>query len=212
MRMRNCVSSECLATSLHGDSKTQHDSVPAVTLSGEVDSYPERRWAEEAVMRVHGVTAIAEEISVRSKWHATNDTDIAREAGEALDRAVDLPEGAITATVHDHVVTLSGHVPWNHQRDAASRAVRYLKGVANVQNAITIRPTVSASGVKSAITAALVRSAQFEGSDVSVTADSAGVVTLNGTVHSWSERQSAQQAAWFAPSVTSVTNDLLIQN
>jgi osmotically-inducible protein OsmY len=128
-------------------------------------------------MRVRGVTAIAEEISVRSKLHATNDTDIAREAGEALDRAVDLPEGAITATLHDHVVTLSGHVPWNHQRDAASRAVRYLKGVANVQNAITIRPTVSASGVKSAITAALVRNAQFEGSDVSVTADSAGVVT-----------------------------------
>jgi len=184
----------------------------AVTLTGEVGSYPERRWAEEAAMRVRGVTAIAEEISVRSKWHAANDTDIAREAGEALDRSVDLPDGSVTATVHDHVVTLSGQVPWHYQREAATRAVRYLKGVANVFNTITIRPTVSAEGVKTAITAALVRGAQFEGSDISVTSDSAGAVTLHGKVHSWTERQAAQQAAWFAPGVSSVKNDLLIQN
>jgi len=84
--------------------------------------------------------------------------------------------------------------------------------VANVFNTITIRPTVSAEGVKTAITAALVRGAQFEGSDISVTSDSAGAVTLHGKVHSWTERQAAQQAAWFAPGVSSVKNDLLIQN
>jgi osmotically-inducible protein OsmY len=71
---------------------------------------------------------------------------------------------------------------------------------------------VSSAGVKTAITAALVRSAQFEGGDVAVTADAAGAVTLNGTVHSWTERQAAQKAAWLAPGVTSVTNELLIQN
>lgn len=32
-----------------------------VTLSGEVDSYPERRLAEKAAFRIHGVTAVADE-------------------------------------------------------------------------------------------------------------------------------------------------------
>jgi hypothetical protein len=85
----------------------------AVTLSGEVTSYPERYHAEQAAKRVRGVTAVAEEIAVRSTWVTLNDTDtdIAREAGEALDRSVDVPPGAVTASVHDHRITLPGPSP-----------------------------------------------------------------------------------------------------
>jgi len=184
----------------------------AVTLSGEVDSYPQRRWAEEAAMQVRGVTAIAEEIVVRGTGHETSDTHIAREAGESLERAVDLPQGTVTATVHNHTVTLAGQVPWHFQREAAARAVRYLKGVVDINNQIVIKPVVSASGVKSAISAALVRGAQFEGGQISVVADAQGAVTLTGKVHSWTERQAAQSAAWAAPGVTTVSNELLIQN
>jgi osmotically-inducible protein OsmY len=98
----------------------------AVTLSGEVESYPEKSLAEKAVQRVRGVTAIAEEITVRDTWGAA-DTDIAREAGEALQRSVDVPD-TVRATVHGRVVTLSGVVEWQYQRAAAARAVRHLKG------------------------------------------------------------------------------------
>jgi osmotically-inducible protein OsmY len=38
----------------------------------------------------------------------------------------------------------------------------------------------------------------------------AGVATLEGTVHSWSESQQANAAAWSAPSVTGVINNLRI--
>jgi len=184
----------------------------AVMLSGEVDSYPEKLHAEKAALRVRGVTAIAEELTVRGKWQGAGDADIAREATQALDRAVNVPEGAVTATVHDHVITLSGHVPWQYQREAAGRAVRYLKGVTNIHNTITIKPTVSAAGVKASINAALVRSAQLESSHITVKDDTQGVVRLEGTVHSWAERQAAQDAAWFAPGVTDVVNDLLVRN
>jgi len=183
----------------------------AVTLSGEVDTYPEKRSAEHAAFRVHGVTAVAEEITVRNTWLGVNDTDIAREASEALERSVAVPDGMVTAAVHDHRITLSGQVPWHFQREAAETAVRYLKGVNEVLNGITIRPTASPDGIKDAITAALVRSAQFEGRHTTVTASPAGAVTLDGTVHSWSERRDAEHAAWSAPGVTDVTNRLRIQ-
>jgi osmotically-inducible protein OsmY len=184
----------------------------AVTLSGEVESYPERLLAQEAALKVRGVTAIAEEITVRSGFQGTNDTDIAREANEALQRSVDIPGGSVSATVHDRAITLTGHLPWNYQREAAGRSVSYLKGVRTVHNEITVRPTVSATGIKAAIGEALKRTADAEGRHTTVTADAAGAVTLDGKVHSWTERQAAAQAAWFAPGVTSVTNNLVISN
>ena len=182
-----------------------------ITLSGEVGSYPEKRVAEHAAFRVHGVTAVTEDITVHSSWQGINDADIAAEAGQALDRSVSVPEGLVTATVHDHVLTLSGQVPWHHQREAADRAVHYLKGVSMVNNHITIRPTASAQDIKAAITAALVRSAWVEGNHTTVTADATGAVILEGAVHSWSERRDAERAAWSAPGVTEVTNCLRIQ-
>ena len=182
-----------------------------ITLSGQVDSYPEKRLAEHAVLRVRGVTAVAEEITVHTRWGDVTDTDIAREAGQALDRSVSVPDGMVTATVHNHIVTLAGQVPWHYQREAAEQAVRHLKGVTNLLNLITIRPTASAAGIKTAITAALVRGAQTDGRNTTVTADAAGAVTLEGSVHSWSERTDAEHAAWSAPGVTDVTNRLRIQ-
>ncbi|HEV2639061.1 MAG TPA: BON domain-containing protein [Actinocrinis sp.] len=183
-----------------------------VTLSGEVDSYPEKLIAEHAAMRVRGITAVAQEITVRNQWMEMNDTDIAREAREALERAVDVPVGTVNATVHDHILTLTGQVPWQFQREAAGRAVHSLRGVRDIANAVAIRPTVSTADIKNAISAALVRSARLEGKATTVTADAAGTVTLQGVVHSASERREAERTAWSAPGVVSVDNRLRIEN
>ena len=164
----------------------------AVTLSGEVDSYPEKRQAEMAAQRVRGVTSIAEDITVRSTWGEVNDTDIAREASEALQRAVDVPTGSVKAAVRDHVIDLTGTVAWQFEREAAIRSVRYLKGVKSVYNTIMVRPhlpvPVSATEIKNSINGALVRHAQAETKHTKVIADAHGAVTLEGTVGSWSER------------------------
>ena len=182
----------------------------AVTLCGEASSYPEKYLATKAALRVRGVIAVADEITVRSSYTAGNDTDIAREAGEAIERAVDLPVAAVTATVHQGTVTLSGEVAWQYQREAASRAVRYLRGVTNVLNVVTIRPTASPANIDTSITAALVRGAQLAGRYTDVTSDGDGVVTLEGTVRSFSERQAAAHAAWSAPGVTDVINNVRV--
>src|SRR3984957_10616714 len=96
----------------------------AVTLGGEVDTYPQKLLAEKGALRARGVTAVANDITVRYSWAEPSDTDVARQAGEALQRAVDVPAESVKAVLHDHHITLTGAVAWNHQREAADRSVR----------------------------------------------------------------------------------------
>ena len=181
----------------------------AVTLSGEVDSYPQLLLATKAAQRVHGVTALAQDLTVHSMWSSANDTDIAREAGEAIARSVDVPD-QVTVNVSNHFITLSGTVTWQHEREGAERSVRYLKGVKGVINDIAIKPTVATDDVKKSIKAALIRTAVEEGKHISVTADHAGVVTLQGKVGSFAERRQAQHIVWSAPGVTGLNDHLLV--
>jgi osmotically-inducible protein OsmY len=181
----------------------------AVTLSGEVNSYPEKRLAERAALRVRGVSAVADEITVRLPGEGINDTDIARDVGEALQRAVDVPP-TVSAVVHDHAVTLSGTATWQYQREAAERAVRYLRGVTAVHDEVALRPSVAPADVKRKITSALVRNAQLDANGVEVETAPGGVVTLRGAVRSWAERRQAEHAAWAAPGVVTVVNELRI--
>lgn len=182
----------------------------AVTLSGEVDTYPEKVLAGKAAQRVHGVLGLALELTVHHGWAAANDSDIARESAEALMRTIDVP-GSVQVTVANHVVTLSGEVQWQFQREAAIRTVQYLKGVVLVQDTITLRATVAPLDLKDAIRDALVRNAQLESEHIFVTAHAGGEVTLTGKVGSWAESRQVEHACWAAPGVTNVHNQLTLQ-
>jgi osmotically-inducible protein OsmY len=106
----------------------------AVTLTGEVESYPELRRAERAVLAVPGVSAVAQELTVSCVWAPATDADIALLTGGTL------ASDAVKASVHDHTVTLSGTVPTVEARTAAEHSVRHLRGVVGVVNAITVAP------------------------------------------------------------------------
>lgn len=181
----------------------------AVTLSGEVDTYPERLLAVRAAQRVRGVVGVAQEITVRTTGSAVTDTDLAREAGAGLASAVDVPD-TVKVAVHDHDVTLSGAVGWNYEREAAHRSVQYIKGVRNVFNTVVLRPRVAPAGIRAAIEAALLRNAHLESDRVTVTTDVTGVVTVTGRVQSPSERRQAENVCWAAPGVTDVINHLQV--
>ncbi len=77
-------------------------------------------------------------------------------------------------------------------------------------NTVTIRPRVHAGDVRHEIAKAPARSAALEGSHISVVVESEGSVRLDGTVRFWAERRQAEHAAWSAPGVTTVVNNLRI--
>ena len=184
-----------------------HDGV--VTLSGTVPHYAEKLAAERATQRVEGVTAIAEEMEVHPTGiFERTDSDIAQAVVNSLRWHVWVPSH-VQATVEDGWVTLTGCVTWGFQRNSAGDTVRYLPGVKGVSNKITLKPSVQPTAVKAAIEKALKRNAEIDAEDIRVSADG-GKVTLAGTVRSWDERDEARSAAWNAPGVTEVENDLVV--
>jgi osmotically-inducible protein OsmY len=181
----------------------------AVAISGEVETFPERELAEKAVLRVPGVFAFADEITVRGARGPGTDADLARDVARALRNAEGVPVD-VKAVVHRHVVTLTGSVDRQDQRQAARHAVVGLAGAEAVVNNVEIRPTATTTQTRQAITAALARRAQIQAECISVTLDSRGVVTLSGTVDSLQERSDVEHAAWAAPGVTGVNDRLRI--
>jgi osmotically-inducible protein OsmY len=182
-----------------------------VTLTGYVESWAQKYAAERVVERLAGVRAYADDLKVQvpSDFRRT-DTEIAHAAADALAWNVELPAGTVKAKVEDGWVWLEGSVEWQFQKDAAARAICYLKGVHGVTNTITVKPKAAASyEVSRKIKDALRRNAEHDADRITVDAKD-GKVTLKGTVRSWAERQDAEHAAWSAPGVREVDDRLVI--
>jgi osmotically-inducible protein OsmY len=183
-----------------------------VTLAGVADSYGTRQAAEEAAWRVGGVVGVDNEIIVDPNLLGLpNDEEIAADLRGRLDKDFLVPKGRITVSVHDGVVTLTGTVSWHFQREAAREEAEDARGVRDVNNEIVIdRSRSTPQDISAAIQKALARNAQVEGNQIQVYVDG-GHVTLTGTVHTFTERQAAEDAAYRARGVTDVTDNIAIQ-
>jgi osmotically-inducible protein OsmY len=181
-----------------------------VTLTGSVDSYAEKSAAEQAAKRVAGVKALAVEIEVKLPGMSERtDADIARAAENALEWDTLVPEDRVKVTVEQGRITLTGDVDWRYQKEAAENAVRYLTGVKGVSNLIDIITVqkVSPAEVKANIEKALKRNARLEAQRITVTA-AGSKVTLRGNVRSLADRDEAERAAWNAPGVFEVEDEI----
>jgi len=181
-----------------------------VTLTGHLASHAEKYAVERAVQRVHGVKALAIELTVKLPFdNQRTDADIALAAERALEWNVLVPDGKIRPMVEKGWLSLNGEVEWEYQRGAAETAVRNLMGVTGVSNLVKVKPKVSPADVEKKIHEALSRQADREAHRLAIAVDGSQV-TLRGTVHSWTERDAVQGAAWATPGVSMVVNDLLV--
>jgi osmotically-inducible protein OsmY len=177
-----------------------------VTLTGTVSSYAQKLAAEKAVKRVRGVRGIVEELTIDlPAFHQRNDADLTASAIQALRWNANIPVNALFVKVENSWITLTGTVDWQYQREAARISVASIAGVRGVINDVVLRKFVSPGDVKAKIKDSFRRNAEIDATRIVVEA-SEGVVTLRGPVHSWTEREDAQIAAYSIAGVSDVKN------
>ena len=185
-----------------------------VTLSGIVSTLAEKLAAERAARCVKGVRGIAEEIVVRPpSAHKRADEEIAERAVKILSWDVEVPDTQIQVKVEKGVVMLTGFVAYQFQRRAAENDIKQLSGVIAIVNLIEVRASfiqaAHSGSVHHQIEEALRRSAELESAHIKVTVSGRKVI-LEGKVKSWWERGIAENAAWSAPGITEVDDQLVI--
>lgn len=181
-----------------------------VTLTGTVPSFAEKIAVEKASRRVTGVRAVVEAIKVRlPSDQSSGDGDIARRIIDTLDNNTSLSPGRIRVQVEQGAVTLSGSVDWRFQREQAQKSITHVHGITSIANLVEVHNPVCAADVADGVGAAFRRLAALDIAAIQVRTDGSTVI-LSGTVQSLHEADVARGAAWAAPGVTAVDDQLRV--
>ncbi|HET9983674.1 MAG TPA: BON domain-containing protein [Longimicrobiales bacterium] len=112
-----------------------------VTLEGDVDWYYQKEEAERTVRRLVGVRGVTNLITVHAR---ATPTDIKRKIREALERGAQFDASRITVEVEGNRVVLRGTVRSYAEKRDAERAARNAPGVTEVENDLTVDPSIPA--------------------------------------------------------------------
>jgi osmotically-inducible protein OsmY len=183
-----------------------------VALRGTVSSLHQRHAAVAAAKRVHGTFDVDDQLKVRLMDElAREDAEIRGAALQALQWNAQVPASNVDVGVELGRVTLTGHVDWPYQKEAAEHTVASMVGVTTVRNEIEVAGTLMEVGtVADRIGDALRRSAQADADRISIDVADGGVV-LAGNVTSWAEHDAAIAAASAAPGVRIVHDHLVVR-
>jgi len=182
-----------------------------VELSGTLGSHAEKRAAERAALRVSGVQGVTTAIRVESKPGLERaDADIVRACQHALAWSARVPDDAVKVRVEHGHVTLVGEVDWGYQSLAAEMAVCDLLGVVAVVNQLRVKQRIGAADIHAGIRQALERQADRDAARIDVRVEGPCVV-LSGRTRTWADREAALAAAWAAPGVAEVVNQIVVR-
>jgi osmotically-inducible protein OsmY len=194
-----------ITVSVQGD----HD---IIVLGGKVSSYNEKFIAEKAVKNLTNVRSVANEIEVDlATKYKRSDVDIAKDVTRALKSSVSISDQPIQSVVKDGVVTLSGEVHWNFQKQNAFNLVQNLIGIKSVINIISVKPSIKidTSKVKERIISEFERHARLDADKIEIIVVGSKII-LKGKARSLSEINDAEDAAWSIVGVEQVENNITI--
>jgi osmotically-inducible protein OsmY len=178
-----------------------------ITLRGTAGSLGAKRAAGRDARHVAGVLDVHNEIEVRLLTdHRRDDAELRGSALKILAWNATIPED-VDAAVKDGRMTLTGTVDHRYQRDEAEATVVNLRGVTDIDNEIKVRNGGMAEEVSARIEEAFERNAHIDARAIGVDAVD-GTVVLKGLVNSWLERNAAIDAAWTAPGVEKIDDQL----
>jgi len=183
-----------------------------VTLRGIVTSLRLKRAGGRAAARVRGVTRVANELRVQlPDAERRANEDLRGDVLEALMLDVSVPM-SVDAQARDGLVTLTGTARWHYQREAAESRTTDVPGVAGIDNAIILTQSPDADDAADAISGAMRRDAVLAAQVPTVQTSSGGLVIVSGTVSSWAAHDHAVAAAWSAPGVTQVEDQIRVES
>lgn len=181
-----------------------------VALSGIVRSYAEKLLVEATARRVKGVRAIAEDMTVRYPFESkTTDAEIAKRVADVIEWDPLVPSDKINVTVENGAVRLRGDVEWNYQKDLAFKDASKISGVVRVDNWIAVSPSVDTADVSERIEQAFERQADLEAERIHVRSFGSKII-LEGNVSTLNKRNLAERAAWAAPGVSQIEDNLVV--
>ena len=201
---------------LYWDPKVDNSAIAAsaddgkITLRGTVGGLREKREAKKAAERVFGVVSVDNKLQVKlMNDDKRADADLRGDVLQALMLDGLVPK-TVDAKVDDGFVTLTGTANWQYQRDEAEFVASNIVGALDVFDEIGLtHPTPDAGDVQESIKKAFKRNAAIDANDLTISTYN-GTVAIDGTVGSWAEHDEAVDAAWAAPGVSSVHDQLTV--
>ena len=168
-----------------------------VTLSGIVDNALAKKAAAQDAHNTLGVVRVINNLKVRPQTIPSNDK-LERRVHTALSENPYIDQFDLTVSAYGGIIYLSGTVNTSWERNLATRVAEGINGVVYVVNNINYehqwvwKPDRE---IEQEVKDQLYWSPFVDQDNIQVAVDN-GVVTLTGTVGTWSERQTAEDDAY----------------
>lgn len=180
------------------------------TLGGTVETYSAKEAAESDAWSVTGVLEVVNNITVDAETGADGQGNISRSVENVLEWNSEIDATDVTVATVGGIVTIDGTVDSYWKKVRAEELASGVTGVVAVENQLAVVPSNDTLDERIAedIMNAVDRKNVVDTEDVTVRVED-GVVTLQGTVDSRTEREAVYESALYTDGVVAVNDENL---